>query len=233
MAPVDVTLRDSERRAELRLRIPQAYMVRGRDRSGGTLDSLNIETRLPDLAPASATPEVAGSPLSAEYERSFAELNNGIALYLSNDFVESDWTAGTPRSNWLNRLSADRNSARAVAFELANEDYSGLWFYRELSCPSSSDSAVRDTTRTQARECRDTYREHYLSKDEARPTVKIDCDVRHLPTLTYRLGCTAATTYRGFQITYVFRHSQLNRWSEFDTGIRQLLDGFAANVQPL
>jgi hypothetical protein len=114
---------------------------------------------------------------------------------------------------------------------LVNDDYSGLWFYREMSC-YSPDEASGDAARARARECRDTYREHYLSRDTQRPTVKIDCDVTHLAILTYRLGCIAGTTYRGFRLSYVFRYSQLNRWSEFDSGVRQLLDRFVANAPP-
>lgn len=231
MELVGVTLRDTEPRAELRLTIPQAYLVRGRDRRGGTLESFRIETRLPDLAPAPALPEIVGSPGSVERTKSETAFNDSLSLSVGNQFVEPNWETGQTRENWLARFSADSNSGRAVVFELVNEDYSGLWFYRELSCGSSGD-ASGDTAPDQARECRDTYREHYLSRDAQRPTVKIDCDVAHLAILTYRLGCTAHTTYRGFRLSYGFRYSQLNRWSEFDSGIRQLLDGFVTNSSP-
>jgi len=228
---VGITLRDAEPRAELQLMIPQAYLVRGQDRRGGALESLKIETRLPDLTPAPFRPEIVGSSGSLERTKSETVFNNSLSLWVGTEFVEPHWETGTTRENWLARFSADANSGRAVAFELVNEDYSGLWFYRELSCGSSED-ASGDTAPARARQCRDTYREHYLSRDAQRPTVKIDCDVAHLAILTYRLGCTAHTTYRGFRLSYVFRYSQLNRWSEFDSGIRQLLDGFVTNSSP-
>lgn len=231
MALVDVALRDTEPSAELKLTIPQAYMVRGRDRRGGTLESVRIETRLPELAPAPALPRIEGSPGSLAYAKSLEAFNNSLVLTLGNEVIEPNWETGITRENWLAMFSADANSGRAVAFELVNEDYSGLWFYRELSC-NSSDDAARDAPPAQARQCRDTYRQHYLSKDTERPTVHIDCDVAHLSTLTYRLGCVASTSYRGFRLTYVFRYSQLNRWSEFDSGIRQLLDGLVTNARP-
>jgi hypothetical protein len=168
MASVDITLRDVEPSVELQLRVLQAYIVRGRDRRGGTLESLRVETRLPELTPAPALPEIEGSSGSLEHANSLAAFNNGLTLTLGNEFIEPNWETGTTRANWLARFSADPSSGRAVAFELVNEDYSGLWFYRELSCPST-DNASRDASPTQAGECRDTYREH-LSQQGRRET---------------------------------------------------------------
>lgn len=225
-AIIDVTLRDTEREGELNLRIPQAYMVRAQEMRGGVLETLSLETRLPDLAAAPALPKVEGDPVSPEYQRALVEFNNGIAIYLTNAYVDSDWTLGRPRRNWLAALSADRNSGRAIAYDLIDDDYAGLLFYKQVTCSAPEPGAGVAAGEPN---CLDAYREHYLSKDEARPTVYVVCEVWDLPTLTYRLGCTAATTYRGFQVTYVLRHSQLSRWPEFDSGVRQLLDGFVTD----
>jgi hypothetical protein len=86
MELVAVTLRDAERKAELRLTIPQAYLVQGRDRRGGTLESVRIETRLPDLAPAPSLPEIVGSPGSLERSNSETAFNNGLSLSVGNQF---------------------------------------------------------------------------------------------------------------------------------------------------
>ena len=232
MALVDVTLRDTLPSAELRLKIPQAYMVRARDRRGGRLESLRVETRLPELTPAPASPQITGSPGSLERDDSLAAFNDSLALTLGNEFVEPDWRTGTTRENWLARFSADPSSGHAVAFELVAEDYSGLLSYKGLSC-ESRDGVRPDTVPfRRASECRDAYLEYYLSKDEERPTVLIDCDVRHLATLTFRLGCTARTTYRGFRLSYLIRRTQVHRWREFDSGVRRLLDSFVTSAPP-
>jgi hypothetical protein len=222
MERVTVSLFDARTDTELTLSVPKAYMVRGENWSGGRQEIIRIETRLPDLLPAEATPQVVGERGSAEYGRSMTEFTNGIVMSLGNSY--SDPGRGT-HERLRQRFSRNTRSGSHEAFELVDED-EFLSHYREFSCQPSQtngDAEADDANMT----CREAFQDDYISRDETRPSAQVICPVWNLPSLTYRLGCTAYTSYRGFSLNYVFRYTELHRWQEFDSGVRQLLEKFA------
>jgi hypothetical protein len=228
MVEVDVVLADREREQEIRLRLPQAYLVRARDRRGGDVESIRMEARMPNLGPAPASPDVVGGPGTPEYEQSLADFDNGVTFTLSNQYAYPPESQAELRSRYQQRFSQDSSSDQSYVFELVNPDYFGLRLYREFRC---EDRDAEFDPLARGRECRDMGREHYLSINRNRPVVLIECNASLRTTLGGALGCTARTSFRGFGLVYTLRDTQLNRWVEFDDGVRRLLSDFVTAAQ--
>ena len=216
MTLVSISLRDSRRNGELRLRMPAAYLLRASDRRGGSVETFMAETRLPTLGPLPAFPTARGRPGTPEYEIAMADFNNGISFRMTNSYLDEKGYGARLRENLLARFSVGRDSGKTTAYELVDEDYFGLWRYDQLSCPTATGCRKDD--------------EHYLSKPAATPTVHILCSAQLLSTHDERVACDANTVYRGFQLFYSIPRSQLSRWGEFDSGVRRLLDRFAQDA---
>jgi hypothetical protein len=187
-----------------------------------------MESRLPEMSPLSASPPIEGEPGSPEYLRSVEEFNNGVSFTLTSIYrypVESSAELHKRQLEWF---SKDRDSDQRYVFDLVDADFFGLRFYREMSC---EDKTPEDEVAPGSRECRDTFKEHYLSNDTNRPPVLIECSAWDRVPMKGALGCTATTGFRGFQLTYVFRDSQMYRWVDFDDGVRSVLSMFAENAR--
>ncbi len=217
-----VSFLDETSGSELILSVPKAYMVRwplARNPKG----AIRIETRFPELEPAEATPRLVGEPGSSEYARSMEEIRNGVAIRIDNAYV--DPTAGAHERQRERFSGNTRSSGNYDAYELVDADAFGLLHYSTFFCQPSRLDGDQGGGRT-AWNCRETYEDNYLNRDA---TVHIVCNVWNLPALAFKFECTAQTWYRGFQMTYVFRHSELERWQEFDSGVRRLLDSFVVD----
>jgi hypothetical protein len=181
------------------------------------LEIFTVEARFPTLEPLSAPPDVGGRPGSAEYQAALADFNSRIHFYVTNSYVDEKGGDARLRENLLRTFSVARDSGQTTAYELADEDYFGLWRYNQLSCPTATACRKSD--------------ENYLNRAPTTPTVHIVCSAQNLSTNDERFACSAHELYRGFPLFYLIPHSQLNRWSEFESGVRRLLDRFAEDAE--
>jgi hypothetical protein len=172
-----------------------------------------------NATPASSSPPLPDSP---QYERWLAESNEGIYIFLQNDYAQL--SAATMRERLLTKYSVDRNSRHTIAYESISDE-AGLAGYKSLACRPLASSNT-DASIDQQWGCEDTYREYYVSKD-GDPIVHIICGMTSATGIwRARRECSAMTLFRGFLLKYSFRQSQLSRWQEFDSGVRKLLESF-------
>jgi hypothetical protein len=222
MQPVDLLLLDVEKGGVLRLRVPKAYLTKASTWSGGKQRFISMETQLPALQP---TPAIPPPPLpdSPEYARWLAESNEGIYITLENTYVSS--SASDIRERWLKSYAVDRNRGSPNAYELISDAPPGLVGYKALACSNLEYTATGSVAETEWK-CQDASREDYVSK-EGDPTVHFFCNMNGATGIwRARMGCQVDTTFHGLALRYIFRHSQLDRWQEFDSGVRRLLESF-------
>jgi hypothetical protein len=166
----------------MRLTVPKAYLVRAENWRGGNQEIVRIETRLPNLRPEPAMPEILGKPGSAEYQRTRADFANGVAISLSTQNVDPQHFA----TSVLEMLTNVHRISGAQKYEKLDSSFTGLQRFQELRC-----SAGRPLLKEPPTEgCESAFREHFLSLATDQPSVHIICDMALVKDVGFQAGAS-------------------------------------------
>jgi hypothetical protein len=209
-SPVDVELVNQDQDV-LHVRIPRSYLVRRSQWRGGRQDLVNLEARLPQMNAAPAIVAVTAGEGSEEYRRQRLQLANGVAITLFASRGDSQLA----RTSWHELREHEQVGFHSNVYRRVEDDVPGLERYREFLCSEK-----------RSEPCRPFGRDHLVNTDRDAPFVLIICDTNLVKDVGYRAGCRAHSSFRRHQLGYTLRYDQLNRWKEFDSGVRRLLESF-------
>ena len=204
--PVSLKLKDKQSGSTITLTVPKAYLTDKHTWSGGTHDSIEIQTSLPDLMPREANITLAGKVGTEEHEKSLRLFRNGLFLRLIGEKLIPEY---------------EKNRYEHVLqfYKTRKSDVYGLEHYVKEVCEQLDNNRPAKEPPT----CRINDHVFVVPIYSKAVRVQFRCTPIELNPIG---GCIADTRYRDWHLKYIFRHTEIERWEEFDTAARTLLDRF-------